>query len=156
MKRYVIRSVKYFIALCVLYTAMIWLMSETGSSLRTFGDYWYDILHTSNGHWMIAAVVVLAAFYPLFGYMRRNVEGNMQDARELIIKAMDRSGFALKRQTEDEMVFGARGMKRLWLLYEDQIRVTQSGNWIVLQGLRRQVVRVGIRLESYIFNRTND
>lgn len=42
------------------------------------------------------------------------------------------------------------------LLGEDEIKVSQYGQWIVLDGIRRGVARVQYRLDSYIHMTRND
>lgn len=41
-------------------------------------------------------------------------------------------------------------MQKLLLLWEDEIRVSQYGQWIELDGIRRGVARVQYRLDSYL------
>ena len=47
-------------------------------------------------------------------------------------------------------------LQKLMLLGEDEIRVSQYGQWIVLDGIRRGVARVQYRLDSYIHMTRND
>lgn len=55
------------------------------------------------------------------------------------------------------MVFRADTLlQKLMLLGEDEIRVSQYGQWIVLDGIRRGVARVQYRLDSYIHMTRND
>ena len=44
----------------------------------------------------------------------------------------------------------------MMLLGEDEIKVSQYGQWIVLDGIRRGVARVQYRLDSYIHMTRND
>ena len=41
-------------------------------------------------------------------------------------------------------------LHRLLLLFEDEILVSQYGQWILVEGIRRGVARVIYRLDSYI------
>ena len=41
-------------------------------------------------------------------------------------------------------------LHRLLLLFEDEILVSQYGQWILIEGIRRGVARVIYRLDSYI------
>ena len=44
----------------------------------------------------------------------------------------------------------ASPLRRLWLHFDDEVRVAQFGQWIELSGQRRTVSARGTRLEGYI------
>ena len=92
MKRYLIRSAKYFVALCVLCAAIMLLNQLYGATL-SFSQTLYVMFHTPRG---------------------------------------------------------------LLMLGEDEIRVSQYGQWIRLEGIRRGVARAAYRLESFIERRRNE
>ena len=56
MKRHLVRSVKYFLMLCVLYVALMWLMNITGATLLTLRDDAAILFGTTRGWLMIAAI----------------------------------------------------------------------------------------------------
>ena len=74
MKKYIVRSLKYFFALCVLCIALMGLMLMTGTSALSLDDTLYVMLHTDRYLMLFAAIVALAAVYPRFGYEERRVE----------------------------------------------------------------------------------
>ena len=130
--KYLIRSVKYFIALCVLYLIIMALMLLTNTSVLTPSETFSALVHSTRGQVLIVAVVLLSALYPKFG-------------------------FKPVRESEHEMVFRADSLfKRLTLLFEDEIRVTQTGEWITIEGIRRGVARVYYRLQSYLERTRNE
>ena len=53
---------------------------------------------------------------------------------------------------EDEVLYfrGDGLWKRLTLLFEDEIRVQQYGQWIEINGIRRGVARAWYLLDSYL------
>lgn len=67
MKKYIVRSLKYFFALCVLCIALMGLMLMTGTSALSLDDTLYVLLHTDRYLMLFAAIVALAAVYPRFG-----------------------------------------------------------------------------------------
>ena len=149
--QYFIRSLKYFCALCVICTAIMALMLVTGTSALSLEETLYVMFHTDRYAMLLAAIVVLALLYPRFGFVRRKVEGDMEEHREQIVNAFRSAGFRLHAQTVDEMTFRAGNFAlKLLLLGEDEIKVTQYGQWILLDGIRRGVARVEYRLDSYI------
>ena len=141
MKKYIVRSLKYFFALCVLCIALMGLMLMTGTSALSLDDTLYVMLHTDRYLMLFAAIVALAAVYPRFGFVVRRVKGDIEENREQILNATFRADN-----------FG----QKLMLLGEDEIKVSQYGQWIVLDGIRRGVARVQYRLDSYIHMTRND
>ena len=155
--KYFIRSLKYFVALCVICVAILALMLATGTSALTLDQTVYVMFHTSRYATLFAAIVVLAALYPKFGFVMRKVEGDVEENREQIVNAFRSSGFSLRSEEDGVMVFRADTLlQKLMLLGEDEIRVSQYGQWIVLDGIRRGVARVQYRLDSYIHMTRND
>ena len=131
--KYFIRSLKYFVALCVICVAILALMLATGTSALTLDQTVYVMFHTSRYATLFAAIVVLAALYPKF------------------INAFKSAGFSLRGEEDGVMTFRADGpLRKLMLLGEDEIKVSQYGQWIQIDGIRRGVARVEYRLDSYI------
>ena len=87
MKKYIVRSLKYFFALCVLCIALMGLMLMTGTSALSLDDTLYVMLHTDRYLMLFAAIVALAAVYPRFGFVVRRVEGDIEENREQILNA---------------------------------------------------------------------
>ncbi len=151
MKRYLLRSVKYFAALCVLCVVLMGAMLLTGTSQLTARETLCLLFHSDRFVVLGIAIVALAATYPRFGFMTRRVEGDVERHRTQIETAFRRAGFRLVGEEEGELLFRGDGfLKRLLLLFEDEIRVRQYGQWIELEGIRRGVARVAYRLESYV------
>ena len=106
---------------------------------------------------LFAAIVALAAVYPRFGFVVRRVEGDIEENREQILNAFRSAGFSLRSDEDGVMTFRADNFgQKLMLLGEDEIKVSQYGQWIVLDGIRRGVARVQYRLDSYIHMTRND
>ena len=149
--KYFIRSLKYFVALCVICVAILALMLATGTSALTLDQTVYVMFHTSRYATLFAAIVVLAALYPKFGFVVRKVEGDVEENRQQIVNALHSSGFKLVDEQEGVMMFRASTLwRRLLMLGEDEIRVSQYGQWVRLEGIRRGVARAAYRLDSYI------
>lgn len=121
-----------------------------GSTL-TIRETFYVMFHTTRGLLLPVVVVVLALCYPRFGFIVRRVEGDTELDREQIVNAFRSAGFSLRREEEGTLFFRADGfVQKLLLLWEDEIRVSQYGQWIELDGIRRGVARVQYRLDSYL------
>ena len=80
-----IRSVKYFIALCVLYLIIMALMLLTNTSVLTPSETFSALVRSTRGQVLIVAVVLLSALYPKFGFIRRQEIGSLRKNREQIL-----------------------------------------------------------------------
>lgn len=153
MKNYLVKSLKYFVALCVLCCALIWLnITTSGGGMLTPSEIISLYFSTWNGWAMAAAVILLSATYPIFGFIRRYVDGDVVRNRKQILAAMEMMGYTLTKECDGEMLFRANVLQRFTSLFEDQIVVRQVDDKIELQGMRRAVVRTSIRLDGYIVN----
>lgn len=153
MKRYLLRSLKYFLTLCVLLVALIWIKIKYESLPVTFWGMLEIYFSQWNGWAMAATIVVLSATYPLFGFVRRVVSADITADRQQIEAAMATVGLELRSATESCLTFRATGLQRLTLLFEDEVTVCSSDEGITISGHRRTVIRAVIRLEGYLTNR---
>ena len=154
-----IRSLKYLLLICVLYVALTWV-----SSVYTYDgmvDVWTLIraqLGSQRGWMLIVASLLLALFYPRFGYIRRVVDGaNIEDDRLRIDNAMKIYGFKFVEVREGALVYRAEGIiHRLTLLFEDEILVSQVEGGVEVEGLRRSAVRILLQLKAYIEHKSRE
>lgn len=153
MKRYLVRSVKYLIALCVLYVALMWLMHISSSRQITFIEEWQLLFSTWRGYMMVVALLLLAAAYPKFGFVRRRVVGNIIADREQIETAFRVAGFVAVSDEGGELLFRAHGVRRLTMLFEDDVVVRQVGDELEFDGLRRATVPIAYTVERYLENK---
>ena len=154
MKKYLIRSVKYLVALCVLYVALMAFMhhynNPFGLTIEQRVQLMFD---TWRGCGMIIATFVLALTYPFFGYVKRTFEGDIVADREQLNRAANFVGLELVSESGEELVYHAKGLRRLVMLFEDTVRVRQCGSQIEVEGLRRIAVRFAFDAERYITNK---
>lgn len=146
-----VRSVKYFVHLCVLCAAVLLVMHIAGLLAVAPGELPALLFASWRGWVLLAAIVILSAAYPFTGFIVRRVEGDLGEDRERIVNAFRAEGFVLSGEDGEGMTFRAAGpLRRLWLHFDDEVRVGQFGQWVELNGQRRTVVRVAPRLEAYI------
>ncbi|WP_417012496.1 hypothetical protein [Alistipes sp.] len=146
-----IRSVKYFVHLCVLCAAVILAMHLAGVLAVTPAELPALLFASWRGWALAAAVVVLSAAYPFTGFVTRRVEGFLEEDRQRVINAFRAEGFEPAAGDGETMTFRAAGaLRRLRLHFDDEVRVGQFGQWIELSGQRRTVARVAPRLEAFI------
>ncbi len=148
---YFSRAIKYFLSLCIIYAAVVYAMSFAGVSVLTPQETFGSLVGTSRGIIMIIAILALSFSYPVFGFMRQEVSGDMEIDRDAIIAAFAAYGFSLKSEGEGEMIFHNDNLiKKITFLFEDKITVSQVGNKLVVEGIRRAVPIVIYRLEAMI------
>lgn len=156
--RYLIRSVKYLILLCVLYVALEWVMLTFAPDASIEGLTIWEVLalrvQGERGTLLIAAFVGLAAFYPIFGYMKMRIDSCVYERDAIRLdNAMRTFGFKLKEDRGNIKIYGAESpLRRFTMMFEDKIEVHILESGIELRGLRRNVARVGYQLSAYIHN----
>lgn len=146
--KYLVRSVKYLIAFIVLYVGVVWIsvMTTKGYDISVW-DYIVATFATTKGKLLAAAVVVLAAAYPRFGFMTRRVAWDICKDRDSLVQIFAAAGFSLKRENQGCMVFRANNiLDRMIMLFEDEILVKQQGEEIEISGIRRGVARILYRM----------
>ncbi len=153
MKKYLLRSVKYLVTLCLLWAALIWIKLTYEQLPISYMDLVKLYFSNWNGQVMAVMVVLLSATYPYFGFVKREVVATIALDKEQIISAMATSGLTICSQTTDKLTFKASGLQRLTLLFEDEVTVEQCGEKVVISGHRRTVIRAVIRLEGYLVNK---
>lgn len=154
MVRYIVCAVKYLLAFVVLYLGLLWLSQRVSGIDVPIFDSVMATLQTTKGQMLVVAIVVLAAFYPKWGFIVRRVECDMTEDREQILSAFKASGFEMVSEQEDMLIFRAdNSVRRLAFLLEDEIVVTQYGQWIEIKGIRRAVARIVYRLEMFMTNK---
>lgn len=153
MKKYLLRSVKYLVTLCLLWAALMWIKLTYEQLPISYMDLVKLYFSNWNGQVMAVMVVLLSATYPYFGFVKREVVATIALDKEQIISAMATSGLTICSQTTDKLTFKASGLQRLTLLFEDEVTVEQCGEKVVISGHRRTVIRAVIRLEGYLVNK---
>ena len=153
MKKYIIRSVKYLVAFCVVYVAFMALVHYNEQMPVTFADRWQLMFATWRGWGMVVGIILLATTYPFFGFAKRSFEGNIVADREQLDMAAEVAGLSFKREENGVLVYSADGFRRVMRLFEDEVRVSQNGNLIEVDGLRSSSVRIAYDAERYITNK---
>lgn len=149
-KTYIVRSLKYLAWLLILFAVIFTLMQLSGTSRPDAGRDLAELFGSQRGRLMLVVIVVLAAFYPKFGFTRRTVAVDFTTDRELILRTFHAGGYSLAGEHGPVMVFRASSpLKRAMMLWEDRITVTDAGGSVVLDGIRKEVVKAEFRLRSF-------
>ncbi|MBO5833120.1 MAG: hypothetical protein J6Q95_07485 [Alistipes sp.] len=154
MNRHIIRSLKYLVFISILYIGLVWLMSVTAYPEHIDLQMLLKAqLYSEQGLWLVTAFVILSLLYPLFGFMRRTIEGANIEDRVRIDNAMRVYGFEYVATEGDALIYKARGLfGRITYLFEDRIEVRAVAGGVELRGIRRAVARIAFQLSAYITN----
>ncbi len=153
MKKCIVRSAKYFLKLVLLLAVIYGLLFLTGTSRISAEVFFREMFSTYRGWAMIAALVLLAAVYPSFGFVRRTVRADFVRDREKILKAFAADGYTAVSATGREMIMRASSpVRRLANMYDDAVTVVPGSEGIVIEGIRKEAVRAEFRLKTYLEN----
>lgn len=142
--------------LLVLVGALYLLLFLTGAARVSAELFFHEMFSTSRGWMLFAALALLAAFYPKFGYVSRTVEADIAADRDIIIKAFGEDRYVMVRETPGvSMTFRASSVwRRLWLTFDDSVTVRAAAEGAVsIEGVRKEAVHAQFRLNTYINNR---
>ncbi len=140
--------VKYLLYLVVLFTVIFSIMSLTGNVSIGFEDLG-GIFATSNGRLLGVAFIALGFLQPIMGYVKREMVVNPVTSRDVVDQVMAMSGYELTSEDETRIVFRARTtLKKLVLLYEDEIVIDKSAKPATISGSRRSLVSILYRMET--------
>ncbi len=154
--RYLIRSVKYFVMLLAVLFLIMCFVNTSGEIQLTLAEK-LSLFFAENGVTKIIFFGLVSLVYPLFGFVKRDVEGSVEANEGQIIVAMESAGFTLKSKGEGKMLFGANTiLRRVTFLFEDKIAVEQRGDKIHIEGVRRGVVYAAYCLDGFIKNSSRE
>lgn len=139
MKRYIIRSVKYFLYLIIIMTLLLAILvllglAEADPAEIFVGGY--------SSYWKIGlAFLALAAIYPRFGYSKNEIISGVE-LKPLIHSVMDSRGYKLRSEEGDTMVFIKRSpLDRALRMWEDAISFTKTEAGYDIEGHTKEMVR---------------
>lgn len=139
MKRYIIRSVKYFLYLIIIMTLLLAILvllglAEADPAEIFVGGY--------SSYWKIGlAFLALAAIYPRFGYSKNEIISGVE-LKPLILSVMDSRGYKLRSEEGDTMVFIKRSpLDRALRMWEDAISFTKTEAGYYIEGHTKEMVR---------------
>jgi hypothetical protein len=154
--KYAIRAIKYFIYFTLLLVIIMAVLVFIGAVKADL-----DLMFRGgvNSLWQIALLfAVVAAFYPKFGFISRNVQlgGEYKDLRDGIIEYMEARGYRLETEDGENLTFRLRSkFSAIFKMLEDRITMTRTLGGFEVEGLTKDVVRIIGGLE-YKFRRNDE
>ena len=146
--KYLIRSVKYFfyfMILCVLFVTIVYYATEhkDGVTLK--------MLFTEGGsiYKMLAMFAAFAAIYPAVGFQKKEIYvSNFKENKREVIALFLNANYQIKEETDTTIVFSIKNpLIRAFRMCEDEIIIDFSGNPVIIDGLRKDVLRFSRGIE---------
>lgn len=141
--KYLRRSLKYFLQICILFALIIGILMLSGMVSKdvavAFRQGWTSLAYIA------VAFLAMSAAYPYFGYGKRRIRaaGEPAEYRKTIIDAVESRGYKLVSGQDGELRFCLKSpVSRLMRLYEDIITITPVLGGFEAEGLIRDVTRV--------------
>ena len=152
MGRYAIRALKFAVYFCVVMSLIMILFYLFGGgrniSLKVF-------IEQIGLYRMLIIGCAFGVTYPFIGFGKRKIYLNksFEQEKSAIVDIMAQYGYEQTYETETSLFFRPTNrLKRFIDQYEDTIEVDHRDNPIMVKGLRKRVVRIGLAIESYILN----
>ncbi|HQB23115.1 MAG TPA: hypothetical protein PL119_01605 [Bacteroidales bacterium] len=146
---YLRRVLKYVIFYTVFILALLALVYFTGGNHSI--SFW-ELIRPGSQKNLILLIVAFSAVYPFIGFISKEVPVNRFQAtdKEAVCRFAAEAGFILVSDDNGKMVFKARrvGM-RLFRVFEDKITVDYNENPLVVDGMRRDALRIARHMEYY-------
>ena len=146
--KYFIRAVKYFFYFAFLTTAIVLVLVATGMASSDINELFEG---GYNALWKMAIFfAVVGAVYPKLGFISRKiyVQKSKDEIRDAAVEYMSERSYGFENETSDSITFRYRGtLGRLTRKYEDRIILTRTEDRYIMEGLRKDVMKLATGLE---------
>ena len=154
---YLRRAIKYFIWFSIFLCITLAVMAFLGVVDPDPGEMFRE---GTKSIWQICVLfAVLAVVYPLSGFAKREaiIPGELQDIRDRIISLMREKDYELETEDGEKMTFRLQsGFRRAMKLYEDRITMIHEPGGFIIEGLRKDLVRIISFLEFKFKDKNED
>lgn len=146
--KYFVRSVKYL----VYFTLMcgIILVLTFHFSVKPEGLTLMDMLMVDGSIYkMLAFFVAVAAIYPALGFQKKPLYvSNLKEHRKELVELFENTNYVVASESATSISFKLRNpFLRLMRLFEDTITIDFSDNPVIIEGLRKDVLRFSRGIE---------
>ena len=146
--KYLIRSVKYlvyFTVMCGIILVLTFHFSVKPEDLTLM-----DMLMVDGSIYkMLAFFVAVAAIYPALGFQNKPVYvSNVKEHKKEIIELFENANYVIADETATSITFKLRNpFLRFMRLFEDYVVIDFSENPVMMEGLRKDVLRFSRSIE---------
>lgn len=151
MKIYIFRALKYIVRMSVILALLLAALWITGT-LDTGGSGVLAVLFLSwRGIVLLGLIVIFALMYPNISFTALRVRGDIRADRDRIADAFAAYSYSLVKEEDGKMIFRSQKMvKRILWQFDDAVTVSQNGDNIEIEGLKKIISRVQLRIDAYI------
>lgn len=147
MNRYGIRAAKSLLQYIILFLVFYSILRIMGSDNAPLQTLW----ETSKGILLLGAIIVFSLLQPFFGYTKKTLTFDAKKRSEDVERVMAMCGYVKVDETSNEMIFRASTTaKKVALIYEDAVTITTNDEISVMQGPRKEVVKIYFRMGTFI------
>ena len=146
--KYFIRSVKYLFYFSFMCGIILVVTFHLGHPME--GYTLMDMLLVGGSIYkMLAFFVAVAAVYPALGFQNKPVYvSNFKEHRKEIVDLFENANYVIDNETATSITFRLRNpFLRLMRLYEDNIVIDFSESPIMMEGLRKDILRFSRGIE---------
>lgn len=146
--KYFIRSVKYLLYFTVM--CGIILVLTFHFSVKPEGLTLMDMLLVDGSIYkMLIFFVAVAAIYPALGFQKKEVYvSNFKEHKKEIIELFENANYVVASESATTISFKLRNpFLRLLRICEDYVTIDFSGNPILMEGLRKDILRFSRGIE---------
>lgn len=147
--RYIIRAIKYFLYISVLFSLIIGILVLAGvvsADINVmFKNGWKSV------GYILLLFAAVAAVYPNFGYGKFavNAGGEYKELRDKAVAFMESRHYVLEKEEGEDMSFrSTRTADRILKVWEDRITLKRRLGGFEIEGLTRDTARLRSALEK--------
>lgn len=155
--KYLVRSVKYFVYFTVVCSIILVLTFHF--SVKPEGLTLIDMLLVDGSIYkMLAFFVAVAAVYPALGFQKKQMYvSNVKEHRKEIVQLFENANYVIDSESATSISFKMRNpFMRLLRLYEDKVTIDYTDYPVLIDGLRKDVLRFSRNIEYYICREEED
>ena len=147
MNRYFIRVAKAIVQYAVLFTVFFSFMNVIGYSKSSIAD----VVTSERGYLMLIVVGIFSFIYPFMSFAKKTLLFDAQKRVEDVERVMGMCGYKADSNEGGVMKFRASTTsKKVLLMWEDEITITTVDGISVMQGPRKEIVKIYFRFGTFV------
>lgn len=151
MKKYLIRSLKYFLYTVALIALFLFILAKMGMIEASIDKMF---VRGERSVWTILAILFgFSLVYPRIGYSKRMIyaSSELSKSRAVIDKVMEARDYKLESEGGEKLCYIKRGpFQRAAKLWEDRVSFTPIPGGLEIEGISKDIVRIKSSIESLI------
>lgn len=142
--RYVIRSLKYLVYFAIMFFIIVGIV-YLFSSQKAAGLSFVELFKEGSLPKIALFFVAVAAIYPKLSFYKKEIHlnGDFTKYAELFDEVMKSMDYELETKEPGCVIYRKKGVyARLSRMYEDRVTFDTTGNPVIAEGYRKDLVRV--------------